>query len=117
MSHHPPQPPHLHALFIHCLRLSTGPSETRGVRGLTYGAPAGGRQFKWPRRSPQPESEGPASRPTCASHRFRVGAGYPPFAILICESAAGRRGRASSVRSFSLPAQRSAGDREEPGPT
>lgn len=25
----------LHALFIHRLRLSTGPAETRGVRGLT----------------------------------------------------------------------------------
>lgn len=27
--------PHLHALFIHCLRLSAGPSATRGVRRLT----------------------------------------------------------------------------------
>lgn len=58
------KPPHLHTLFVHCLRLSAGPTATRGVRGLTYEAPARGRQFKLPRRTtPRPRQEAPTTAP------------------------------------------------------
>lgn len=54
----------LHTLFVHCLRLSAGPTATRGVRGLTYEAPARGRQFKLPRRTtPRPRQEAPTTAP------------------------------------------------------
>lgn len=53
----------LHALFIHRLRLSTGPAETRGVRGLTCEAPAGGRQVKSPRRARSPRQSTPTTAP------------------------------------------------------
>lgn len=58
----------LHALFIHCLRFSAGPSATRGVRGLTYWAPARGRQVKSPTRTARRPSQGaltaaPPARP------------------------------------------------------
>lgn len=96
----PLNPPHLYALFIHCLRLSAGPSATRGVRGLTYWAPVRGRQVKSPTKTtPACGSGGSDDRPTCSPHRVGSGASYPHFAIFIRAPALGRSGRASGGRS------------------
>lgn len=103
----------LYALFIHCLRLSAGPSATRGVRGLTYWAPARGHQVKSPTKTtPACGSGGSDDRPSCSPHRVGFGASYPHFAIFIRAPALGRSGRASGGRSCFLTAKPPASNRE-----
>lgn len=53
----------LHALLIHCLWLSAGPSATREIRDLTYWAPARGRQVKLPRAARRPRQGAPTTAP------------------------------------------------------
>lgn len=65
----------LNALFIHCLQLSAGPSASRGVRGLTYEAPAGGRQVKSPRRTAKRPRQG---APTTAPLARPIASGSAP---------------------------------------
>lgn len=106
-------PPHLYALFIHCLRLSAGPSETSGVRSLTYWAPARGRQVKsQTKTTPACTSGGSDDLPTCSPHRVGFGASYPHFAIFIRAPASVLSGRASGGRSSFFTAKLPAGDRE-----
>lgn len=68
-------PPHLHALFIHCLRLSAGTSPTRGVCGRTYWAPARGLQVKSPTRTARRPRQG---APTTAPLARPIASGSAP---------------------------------------